>query len=465
MRRFFLPRVPARHETTVITRAVNSAHQRAAPRVAASARDAVAALKRGDRVFIHSVAAAPPQLIAGMMARADELKDARNRVQIYHIHTEGATPYVAPEFKDTFFTNVLFTAANTREAVNDGRAAYVPCFLGEIPRLFLKGYVPLDVALVTVSPPDKHGFCSLGTSVDVSATALRCAKHVVAQINRNMPRTHGDSLVHVNSLDVVFESHDALPEHHIAPPDDVERAIGRHVAPLVENGSCLQLGIGSLPNAVLAELRGHRNLGIWTEMFSDGTLDLMLSGAVDNSQKKLRAHQSVSTFVYGSRRLYDFIDDNPSIAMLNVSTTNNPAAIAVNDKVVAINSAVEIDLTGQVCADSIGSKIYSGVGGQVDFVTGATRSEGGKAIIALPSVTSKGKSRIVFELTPGAGVVTTRAHVHHVVTEFGAVDLFGLNLWQRAEALIGIAHPSHRDQLYAQLLKRAPHWQPHLRMK
>jgi 4-hydroxybutyrate CoA-transferase len=422
-------------------------------------------MKRGDRVFIHSVAAAPAQLISGMVSRADELRDKENRVQLYHIHTEGAATYTEARFRDTFFTNVLFTAANTREAVNDGRAAYIPCFLGEIPRLFLKGYVPLDVALLSVSPPDRHGFCSLGTSVDISATALRCAKHVVAQINRNMPRTHGDALVHINSFDVVFEAHDALPEHLIPPPDDIERAIGRHIAPLVEDGACLQLGIGSLPNAVLAELKNHKNLGVWTEMFSDGLLELVECGAVNNSQKKLRPHQTVATFVYGSRKLYDFLDDNPSVAMLNVSTTNNPTAIAVNDKVTSINSAVEVDLSGQVCADSIGPRIYSGVGGQVDFVTGAQRSEGGKAIIALPSVTSKGKSRIVPELMPGAGVVTTRAHVHYVCTEYGIVDLFGLSMWQRAEALIGIAHPMHRDKLWNDLIKRAPQWTPHMNKK
>jgi len=413
-------------------------------------------------VFIHSVAAAPQQLIAGMLARADELTDAAKRVQLYHIHTEGPAAYTDARYRDTFFTNVLFTAANTRDAVNDGRAAYIPCFLGEIPRLFLKGYVPLDVALLTVSPPDRHGFCSLGTSVDVSAAALRCAKHVVAQINRNMPRTHGDALVHVNSFDVVLEAHDALPEHRIPPPDDIERAIGRHVAPLVEDGACLQLGIGSLPNAVLAELTNHKNLGVWTEMFSDGLLGLVESGAVNNSLKKLRPHQTVATFVYGSRKLYDFLDDNTSVAMLRVETTNSPATIAVNDRVTAINSAVEVDLTGQVCADSIGPRIYSGVGGQVDFMSGSMRSEGGKAIIALPSVTSKGKSRIVPELTPGAGVVTTRAHVHHVCTEHGVVDLFGLNMWERAEKLISIAHPMHRDRLWNDLVKRAPQWTPHL---
>jgi 4-hydroxybutyrate CoA-transferase len=451
-----------RHESNVACRSLNTKHLRSAPRVATSPQDAVRDVTHGSHVFIHSVAAAPQALVGGLMSRAEELRDPANPVQIYHIHTEGPTPYCDVKVKDSFFTNVLFTAANTREAVNDGRAAYIPCFLSEIPRLFLKGYVPLDVALLTVSPPDRHGYCSLGTSVDVSNAALRTAKFVVGQINRNMPRTHGDGLVHINSLDVVLESHDPIPEHHIGQPDDIERTIGRQIAPLVENGACLQLGIGSLPNAVLAELHSHRNLGIHTEMFSDGLLDLMASGAVNNAEKVFCPHQTVTTFVYGSRRLYDFIDDNPSVIMLRVEQTNNPAVIAQNAKVTAINSAIEVDLTGQVCADSIGSRIYSGVGGQVDFITGATRSEGGKAIIALPSQTSKGKSRIVAELGVGAGVVTTRAHVHYVATEYGVVDLFGKNMWERAEALISIAHPNHRESLARDLIKRAPHWRRHL---
>jgi len=346
-----------------------------------------------------------------------------------------------------------------RKAVNTGRAAYTPVFLSDIPRLFVDDYLPLDVALLSVSPPDRHGFCSLGPSVDVASTALRTARKVIAQINPRMPRSHGDGLVHLSALDTVLECPQELPEYPPSEIDDVTHRIGQNVAELVQDGATLQMGIGKIPDAVLGQLTNHRDLGVHTEMFSDGMLKLMESGAVTNAKKRYYSDRVVSTFAYGTRALYDYLDDNVGVAMLRVSKTNNPGVIQMNDRVTAINSAIEIDLTGQVCADSIGTQIFSGVGGQVDFVTAASRSKEGKAIIALPSKTKNGDSKIVFGLKQGAGVVTTRAHVHHVVTEYGSVNLFGKNLWERAEALISIAAPEHRDELANQLRKRAPEWE------
>lgn len=417
-----------------------------------SALEAVSIIQSNQRVFIHSVAAAPYHLINAMTSRARELRN----VEIVHLHTEGEAPYTNPEFKDSFFTNALFVGSNTRKAIREGRGDYIPVFLSEIPNLFRRNILPLDVALVTVSAPDKHGFCSLGTSVDVSRAAVQMAKVVIAQINPQMPRTHGDGLIHVSEINYAIEVNEPLHQYNPGVPTDQEMIIGRHVAGLIEDGSTLQMGIGTIPNAVLAALSTHKDLGIHTEMFADGVMPLIRSGVITNSKKRIHPGKTVAGFVMGSQELYDFIDDNPQIAMLDIAYVNDTAVIRRNPKVVAINSAIEVDLTGQVCADSIGELMFSGVGGQMDFIRGASLSEGGKPIIALPSVTQKGISRISPFLNQGAGVVTTRAHVHYVVTEYGVAYLYGKNLHQRARLLIDIAHPDHREELEKAAFERFP---------
>ncbi len=410
-----------------------------------SAEAAVAAIQSGQRVFIHSVAAAPQRLIAAMAARSAELRD----VEIVHLHTEGKAPYAAAENAQSFRSNLLFVGENLREAVAAGRADYIPVFLSEIPRLFRRGILPLDVALIQVSPPDRHGYCSLGVSVDVSVAAVQSARLVIAQINPHMPRTYGDGLVHHSRLHATIECADPLPERPRHEPGPIDLAIGRHCASLIEDGATLQMGIGAIPDAVLASLGSHRRLGIHTEMFSDGVVDLFERGVITGEDKVVERGRIVAGFVHGTRRLYDFIDENPLVHMHDIGYVNDTAVIRQNPKVTAINSAIEVDLTGQVCADSIGSRQYSGVGGQMDFMRGAALSEGGKPIIALPSRSHRGESRIVPLLRPGAGVTTTRAHVHYVVTEYGVADLYGKNLRQRAGALINIAHPDHREALAA----------------
>ncbi|MDR9417858.1 acetyl-CoA hydrolase/transferase family protein [Gracilimonas sp.] len=408
-----------------------------------TAAEAVKAIQSGDRVFVHGVSATPVRLIQAMTDRHEELKD----VEVIHLHTEGPAPYADPEYKDNFFVNALFVGANVRKAVNEGRGDYVPVFLSEVPNLFRHGILPLDVALIHVSPPDAHGFCSLGVSVDAAVAAAQTAKHVIAQVNPNMPRTHGDGQIHVSKINAFVEVDDAIPEQIVPEPDDSELKIGQYCAELIDDGATLQMGIGAIPNAVLKSLTNHKNLGVHTEMFSDGVIELVESGVINGMNKKIHPGKVVSGFVMGSRRTYDFIDDNPSVAMLDIAYINDTAVIRRNPKVTAINSAVEVDLTGQVCADSIGTFHYSGVGGQMDFIRGASLSPGGKPIIALPSTTKKGISRIVPFLKQGAGVVTTRAHVHYVVTEYGVANLYGKNLGQRAKALVDIAHPDHREEL------------------
>ncbi len=408
-----------------------------------TADEAVKAIRSGDRVFIHGVAAAPARLIDAMTRRAPELRD----VEVVHLHTEGEAPYARPEFADSFRVNAFFAAANTRQAIREGRADYIPVFLSEIPALFRKGVLPIDVALVQVSPPDDHGFCSLGVSVDIARAAVDTAKQVIAQINPKMPRTLGDALLHVNSIDAAVAADDELPEVAAPGLTDIDRRIGSHIAGLIEDGATLQMGIGSIPNAVLAALGGHRRLGVHTEMFSDGLIPLVEKGIVTGECKTKHPGKIVAGFVMGTRRLYDFVDDNPQVLMLDIAYVNDSAVIRRNPKVTAINSAIEVDLTGQVCADSIGTLHYSGVGGQMDFIRGASLSEGGKPIIALPAATARGESKIVPFLKPGAGVVTTRAHVHYIVTEYGVADLYGKNLRQRAAELIRISHPEHRDEL------------------
>lgn len=415
-----------------------------------TAEEAVKLINSGDRVYIHSVAAAPQPLIDAMTARAPELDD----VEVIHLHTEGEAPYAKPEYSDTFHTNALFVGANVRKAVNEGSADYLPIFLSEVPGLFRRGILPIDMALVQVSPPDKHGYCSLGVSVDATRAALQSAEKAIAMVNPQMPRTHGDGIFHASRFNALVEADEPLHELTIPEPNEVERQIGKNCAELIEDGATLQMGIGAIPNAVLQSLGNHKDLGIHTEMFSDGVIDLVDKGVINGKKKAKHPEKIVAGFVMGSRRLYDFVDDNPMISMLDIAYVNDTSVIRKNPKVTAINSAIEVDLTGQVCADSIGTYHYSGVGGQMDFIRGASLSEGGKPVIALTSVTGKGESKIVPNLKQGAGVVTTRAHVHYVVTEYGVANLYGRNLRQRAKAMIEIAHPDHRETLEKAAMER-----------
>ncbi len=405
---------------------------------------AVKAVRSGDAVYIHSNAAAPECLISALVGRANELEG----VKIYHLLTLGKAEYAKAEYANSFRVQALFIGANVRDAVNCGRADYIPVFLSEIPGLFTNGQLPLDVCIVQVSPPDKHGFCSYGVSVDCTIAARKQAKCVIAEINKQMPRTLGRSLVHISRFDHIVETDHPLPELIPDEPSPVENAIGRHVASLVEDGATLQLGIGAIPNAVLRYLTDKKDLGIHSEMLSDGIIDLIDAGVITNDCKTLLPGQVAVSFVMGTKRLYDFVDNNPMIEFQPSDFINDPIIIAKNNKMTAINSALQIDLTGQISADSIGTHLYSGVGGQVDFIRGANKALGGKAIIAIPSTAKSGKvSRIVAKLSPGAGIVTTRADVRYIVTEFGICDLHGKNMRQRAEALINIAHPDFRAKL------------------
>ncbi len=413
--------------------------------------EAVSIVKPGQRVFVHGGAATPHFLLRKLAARAHELWN----VEVVSISLQGDAVIADKKYKDNFRINSLFVSQNVREAVNEGRGDYVPIFLSEIPILFRKGILPLDVAMVHVSPPDKHGYCSLGVSVDIAQTAVKTAKYVIAQVNPRMPRTLGDGLVHVNEFHAMVEVNEELPEVLGAGAHgEIPMRIGAHCVELIEDGATLQMGIGSVPDAVLASLTHHKELGIHTEMFSDGIVPLIESGVVTNQHKKKHRGKTVTSFLLGSRKLYDFVDDNPSIIVLNINYVNDTAVIRTNPKVTAINSAIEVDITGQVCSDSIGTYHYSGVGGQMDFVRGASLSEGGKPIIALPSITKKGESRIAAFLKQGAGVVTTRAHAHYIVTEYGIAYLYGKNMRQRAKALIDIAHPNHRERLEREAFER-----------
>ncbi len=408
------------------------------------AEEALSFIKSDMRVFVHGSAATPQHLLRGLAARADDLRD----VEIVSISTIGDMPIADPALSRSFFINSLFVSANVRSAVNEGNGDFVPIFLSEIPKLFRQRILPLDVAIVHVSPPDTHGFCSLGVSVDVALAAVQNARYVIAQVNPRMPRTHGDGIIHYTHIDALVDVEEALPEVSFgADAGEREQTIGRYVAELVEDGATLQMGIGAIPDAVLQCLTHHKALGVHTEMFSDGIIPLVERGVITNEHKEKYPGRIVTGFILGSRRLYDFVDDNPQVAVLPVDYVNDGMVIRRNPKVVAINSAIEIDLTGQVCADSIGTYQYSGIGGQMDFMRGAALSEGGKPIIALPATTNRGISRIVPFLKQGAGVVTTRGHIHYVVTEYGIANLYGKNLRQRAEALIAIAHPDHREVL------------------
>lgn len=408
-----------------------------------TADEAVREIKSNDKVFIHSSAATPEILVKAMVKRSDELRN----VDIYHISTEGDCSYAKEEYQESFNLHAFFNSSNVRKAKNNQVAlTYVPIFLSDIPHLFYNRKVELDVALVQLTPPDAHGMCSLGPSVDVSIAALNTTKKIIAQINPSLPRTFGEQ-IHFSKITKAVYHDCPVAERIEAENTEVELAIGRNIAELIEDGSTLQLGIGSIPNAVLSLLGNHKDLGIHTEMFSDGIIPLFEKGAITGRFKKKHPRKIVSSFVVGSKKIYDFINDNTEILLLDCCYTNNPHIIAQNPKVVAINSAIEIDLSGQVCSDSIGSRIFSGVGGQMDFIRGAAISQGGKPIIAISSKTSKGESKIVPILKAGAGVVTTRAHVQYVVTEYGVAYLHALTLEERAKALIKIAAPEHREKL------------------
>lgn len=412
---------------------------------AVSAAEAVKVIKSGDHIHLSSVASAPECLIEAMCERGRN-KEFKN-VYIHHLHTEGPAPYANQEFEGIFQHDAFFVGSNVRKDVQAGYADYIPIFLSETQKLYREGYLPCDVAMVQVCPPDAHGYVSLGTSVDATLAAVEVAKTVIAVVNPNVPRSFGDAMIPMSMIDIFVEDNTPLMPAHFSQPNEQEVAIGKYCAELIEDGACLQMGIGAIPNAVLAQLGNHKNLGIHTEMFADGVLPLVESGVINGANKKLDRGKMVSTFLMGSQKVYDFIDNNPMVAMMDVGYTNDPFVIAQQPKMTAINSALQVDITGQVCADSLGTKFFSGVGGQIDFVYGASRSEGGKAIIAMPSVTKNGISKIAPILTPGAGCVTTRNHIHWFVTEYGAVNLYGKSLQERARLLISVAHPDHREEL------------------
>lgn len=409
-----------------------------------SAVEALACVQSGDRVFIHGSAATPISLVKALLDRHNELSN----VELMSITNLGDINFNTPEFKKSFYFNSLFVSQNIRALVHENGGDYVPIFLSQIPQLFNQKILTLDVALIQVSPPDAHGYCSLGTSVDIAKAAVENAKTIIALVNPNMPRTHGNGFISTSDIHYMVYDEAELPElDYSQKTTEAIKIIGSNVASLIEDGATLQMGIGSIPDQVLQNLGGHKHLGIHTEMLSDGVIPLLQNGVIDNSLKKIKKGRTITGFLAGTRKLYDFVDDNPKVMVMDIAYVNDTAIIRQNAKMTAINSAIEIDLTGQVCADSIGTYQFSGIGGQMDFIRGASLSEGGKPIIALPSTTSKGHTRIVPFLKEGAGVVTTRGHVHWVITEYGIVNLFGLNLKQRGKALISIAHPSHREEL------------------
>jgi len=422
-----------------------------------SADEAVKVVKSGDHIHLSSVASAPKILIEALMRRGDagELKDVR----IHHLHTEGSAPYTDAKYEGIFFHQAFFVGSNVRKNVQAGYADYIPIFLSETQKLYRSGVLPCNVAMIQVSPPDKHGFVSLGTSVDATLAAIECAEHVIAVVNKYVPRAWGDAMIPTSMIDIFVQCDEPLEQAHFKEPDEIESAIGKNCAALIEDGACLQMGIGAIPNAVLAQLGNHKNLGIHTEMFADGVLPLVEKGVINGANKVIDKGKMVSTFLMGSQQCYDFIDDNPMVKMMDVGYTNDPFIISKNPKVTAINSALQVDITGQACADSIGTKFFSGVGGQIDFIYGASLSDRGKAIIAMPSVTKKGESKIAPVLTPGAGVVTTRNHIHWFVTEYGAVNLYGKSLQERAKLIISVAHPNYREELDKAAFERfGPHY-------
>jgi len=419
--------------------------------LATSAEEAVKIIKSNDRVYIQAAAAAPQLLINAMSDKHEELRN----VEVCHLHLEGETPYANPELRNSFHVNSFFIGHNVRHTLTAGNGSYTPVFLSELPLLFKRNIVALDVAMIHVSVPDKHGYCSLGVSIEATLAAIANAKVVIAQVNKQMPRTHGDGLIHISEINSFVECDIPLPTLNFDAPSEIENKIANFIANLIEDRSTLQMGIGNIPNAVLSKLIHHKDLGLHTEMFSDGVIDLILNDVITGNYKSINPGRTLATFLMGSKRLYDYVDDNPFIEMRASDYVNDVSVIKQNRRMIAINSAIEVDVTGQVCADSIGAKMYSGVGGQMDFIRAASLSEGGKAIIALPSITKKGVSRIVPTLNPGAGVVTTRSHVHFVVTEYGVANLYGKTIKERVKALTDIAHPNHReyiDKTYFELI-------------
>lgn len=409
-----------------------------------STEEAVSMIKSGDRIFSHGSACTPNILIDELAKQSSRLKG----VEFVSITQQGNVEVAKPQYKDSFYINSLFVSTPVRDAVNSDRGDFVPVFLSEIPTLFKKGLLPIDVAMVTVSPPDQHGYCTLGTSVDVARSAVDTAKTIIAQVNPRMPRTHGDGMIHYSKIHkMVWHEEELLTVDYGAKVGEEELLIGKNVAELIDDRSTLQMGIGTIPDAVLKCLHNHKDLGVHTEMISDGIVDLVVNDVINNKYKGTHSNRTITSFAFGTRKLYDYIDDNPSFAFMDVEHVNYPINIMKNKNMVAINSAIEIDLTGQVCADSIGTFQFSGIGGQMDFMRGAALSEGGKPIIAISSRTKKGVPRIVPFLKPGAGVVTTRGHIHYVVTEFGTAYLYGKSLRQRAKALIDISHPDDREML------------------
>ena len=416
-----------------------------------SAQKALSVIQSGMRVFVQGSAQTPLFLLKALAAEAHRLHD----VELVFITVQGDIIVDKPEYKDHFHINCLFVSESVRKAVQEGHADFIPAFLSDIPDLFSKGQLPVDVALIQVSPPDAHGYCSLGLSVDIARSAVNNARYIIAQVNPNVPRTHGDSFIHIDQCTHLIYAETDLPEvDYSKHTGEEEKKIGRHIAELIDDGSTLQLGIGTIPDAVLKALHQHKNLGIHTEMCSDSIVDLIEKGVVTNTHKKIHPGKTVTGFAIGTRKLYDYVNDNPAFAFLDIDYVNDPNVIRRNPKVIAINSAIEVDLTGQVCADSIGTYQYSGIGGQMDFMRGAALSEGGKPIIALTARTKKGANRIVPFLKEGAGVVTTRGHVHYVVTEYGVAYLHGKNLRQRAKLLIEIAHPDDREILERKCFER-----------
>ena len=410
---------------------------------AVSPKDALAPLRSGMSAYIHGACASPTPLLEAMVAKGDLAG-----VTLYHLHVGGEAPFARPEHADRFHSVSFFAGPNVRGLIESGRGDFVPVFLSDIPDLFTSGAIPLDVALIQVSPPDRHGLCTLGTSCDATRAAVDSARIVIAEVNEQMPRTHGYTAVPLSRINAFTHTNRPLVVHEPDPGGEVESRIGEIVAGLVPDGATLQMGIGAIPDAVLARLHNKHNLGVHTEMFSDGMVDLVRSGAVTNKLKQVKPGRLVTSFIFGTKRLFDFVDDNPLVEFHPSDRTNDTSVIRRNDNTVAINSALQIDLSGQVCADSLGHRIYSGIGGQMDFMRGAALSKGGKPILALPSTAKGGKvPRIAAELTAGAGVVTTRGHVHWIVTEYGAVNLHGLGLRKRGEALISISHPDFRAEL------------------
>lgn len=420
-----------------------------------SAQEALRVIQSGMRVFVQGSAQTPLFLLRELAKEAPRLND----VELVFITVQGDITVDKPEYEGIFNINCMFVSESVRKAVNEGRADFIPVFLSDIPDLFKKGYLPIDVALVQVSPPDRHGYCSLGVSVDIARSAVNTAQYIIAQVNPNVPRTHGDSLVHTDRFTHLVYSDEPLPQVDYGSKVAAdELRIGELIAEMIDDGSTLQMGIGTIPDAVLKALTNHKHLGVHTEMCSDGIIELVERDVIDNTQKRIHPYKTVTGFAVGTRRLYDYVHDNPAFVFLDIDYVNDPHVIRRNPKVVAINSAIEVDLTGQVCADSIGTMQYSGIGGQMDFMRGAALSEGGKPIIALTSRTKKGVSRIVPFLKQGAGVVTTRGHVHYVVTEYGVAHLYGKNLRQRAKALVEIAHPDDREALERACFERFKHF-------